>query len=217
MQRLNGSPTLGGKMLYVVTELSAVFSMATEFSDEVSLKNILTKWEGAIWGFFWQAEAHLVKNVTSGDIRGYSQLRDQTQESCIVGRRFTIWATREAPKCDLKKENFLFCNTIIFPQWLNSKELTCNAGDAGTPLGWEDPLEEGTTLPLQYSCLENSMDREAWRTIVHRASKSQTQLRWLSTHACNLYSSNCNSYYLCVWHYFECLTCNILSSQHPNR
>ena len=29
-------------------------------------------------------------------------------------------------------------------------------------LGWEDPLEEEMTTSLQYSCLENSMDREAW-------------------------------------------------------
>ena len=29
-------------------------------------------------------------------------------------------------------------------------------------LGWEDPLEKGLANPLQYSCLENSMDRGAW-------------------------------------------------------
>ena len=37
--------------------------------------------------------------------------------------------------------------------------------------GWEDPLEEGT---LQYSCLENSMDRGAWRATVYGVAKSQT-------------------------------------------
>ena len=41
-------------------------------------------------------------------------------------------------------------------------------------LGWEDPLKKGTLL--QYSCLENSTDREAWQTMVHRVAKSQTQL-----------------------------------------
>ena len=40
-------------------------------------------------------------------------------------------------------------------------------------LGWEDPLEKGMA-PLQYSCLENSMDRGAWRAIVHGAAMSQT-------------------------------------------
>ena len=37
-------------------------------------------------------------------------------------------------------------------------------------------LGEGTGNPLQYSCLENSMDRGAWRTTVHGVTKSQTQL-----------------------------------------
>ena len=35
---------------------------------------------------------------------------------------------------------------------------------------------EGNGNPLQYSCLENSMDREAWRAIVHGVAKSWTQL-----------------------------------------
>ena len=38
--------------------------------------------------------------------------------------------------------------------------------------------------PLQYSCLENPMDRGAWQATVHRVTKSQTQLKRLSTHAC---------------------------------
>ena len=35
--------------------------------------------------------------------------------------------------------------------------------------------------PFQYSCLENPMDRRVWQVIVHRVSKSQTQLKQLST------------------------------------
>jgi len=38
-------------------------------------------------------------------------------------------------------------------------------------LGWEDPLEEENGNPLQYSCLENSMDKGSWRAIVQRVSK----------------------------------------------
>ena len=34
--------------------------------------------------------------------------------------------------------------------------------------------------PLQYSCLENPMDRGAWRATVHSVAKSWTQLKWLS-------------------------------------
>ena len=49
-------------------------------------------------------------------------------------------------------------------------------------LGWEDPLEEGMAMPLQYSCLENLMDRGAWQAAVHRVAKSWTQLKQLSSH-----------------------------------
>ena len=44
-------------------------------------------------------------------------------------------------------------------------------------LGWEDPLEKGMGNQLQYSCLENPMDRGAWRAKVHGVTKSWT---WLS-------------------------------------
>ena len=44
-------------------------------------------------------------------------------------------------------------------------------------LGWEYPLEKGTaSYPLQYSCLENSKHREAWRATLHGLTKSQTGL-----------------------------------------
>ena len=42
-------------------------------------------------------------------------------------------------------------------------------------LGWEDPLEEGMTTH-SFSCLENPMNRGAWRVTVHRVVKSRTQL-----------------------------------------
>ena len=41
---------------------------------------------------------------------------------------------------------------------------------------------EGHGSPLQYSCLENPMDRGAWQAIVHRIAQSWTWLKWLSTH-----------------------------------
>ena len=43
-------------------------------------------------------------------------------------------------------------------------------------LGWEDPLETQIGCPLQYYCLENSLDRGDWLTTVHGIPKSQTQL-----------------------------------------
>ena len=44
----------------------------------------------------------------------------------------------------------------------------------------EDPLEEGMATPLQYSCLENPMDRGAWQAIVQRVKKSRTRLKGLN-------------------------------------
>ena len=54
---------------------------------------------------------------------------------------------------------------------------TANAGDIGDagliPGGGKSP-GGGHGSPLQYSCLENPMDRGAWRTTVHRVAESQT-------------------------------------------
>ena len=60
--------------------------------------------------------------------------------------------------------------------WFLSKESACNAGELGSIPGSGRSPEEGNGYPLQYSCLENSMDRGAWRAIVHGVTKSQTQL-----------------------------------------
>ena len=56
------------------------------------------------------------------------------------------------------------------------KKSACNAGDPGLIPGSGRSNGEGNDYPLQYSCLENSMDRGAWRATVHGITKSQTQL-----------------------------------------
>ena len=60
------------------------------------------------------------------------------------------------------------------------EEYACNAEDArdtgSTPGSGRSP-GEGHGNPLQYSCLENPMDRGAWWAIVHRSAKSQTRLK----------------------------------------
>ena len=58
----------------------------------------------------------------------------------------------------------------------DSKESACNARDLGLIPGLGRSPEEGNGNTLQYSSLENSMDRGAWWTIAHRVTKSQTQL-----------------------------------------
>ena len=50
----------------------------------------------------------------------------------------------------------------------DSKESACSTRDLVRSLGWEDPLEKGMKgYPLQYSCLENPMDRGAWQATVY--------------------------------------------------
>ena len=62
------------------------------------------------------------------------------------------------------------------PWWLSSKESACNAGDASSIPGLGRSPGVGNGNPLQYSCLENFMDKTVWRAIDHRVTKSQTQL-----------------------------------------
>ena len=58
--------------------------------------------------------------------------------------------------------------------WLRGKESTCNAGDTGVIPGLGRSPGEGNGNPLQYTCLENSMDRGAWPVTIHGVAKSRT-------------------------------------------
>ena len=83
------------------------------------------------------------------------------------------------------------CDVIIYLQYINvyggflyifaeDKESACSAevaGDAGLIPGSGRSLEGRYGNPLQYSWLENPMDRGTWRAAVHRVAKSRTQLK----------------------------------------
>ena len=56
------------------------------------------------------------------------------------------------------------------------KASTCKAEDLGSVPGSGRSPGEGNDNPLQYSCLEISMDRGAWQAAVHVVTKSQAQL-----------------------------------------
>ena len=58
----------------------------------------------------------------------------------------------------------------------DGKESACNAGDLGSVPGLERSPGEGNGNPLQYSCLENLMDRGAQWPTVHGVSKSPIRL-----------------------------------------
>ena len=61
-----------------------------------------------------------------------------------------------------------------FPGGSDGKESACNAGDLGLIPGLGRTPGEGSGNPLQYSCLENPMDRGAWWAIVYGVTESDT-------------------------------------------
>ena len=69
------------------------------------------------------------------------------------------------------------------PQRLRGKEPACKAGNTGevdSIPGLGRSSRGGCGNPLQYSCLENPMDRRAWQATVHRVAKSWAWWKWLS-------------------------------------
>ena len=79
----------------------------------------------------------------------------------------------------LSPKLYLFVSTMTrlgFPGGSVSKESASNAGDPGSIAGLGRSPGEGNGSPLQYSCLENLMDRGAWWATIHGVTKSRTQL-----------------------------------------
>ena len=82
------------------------------------------------------------------------------------------------------------------------KNLPANGGDLGSiPGSGRSPLE-GNGNPLQCSCLENPMDRGAWRATVHGVAESQTDLVTEHTHTYTLYLKLQQKHLGCIWHRF---------------
>ena len=61
-----------------------------------------------------------------------------------------------------------------FPGGSDGKESACNVRDLGSIPGLGGSPGEGKGYPLQYSCLENPMDRGAWQATVYGVTKSQS-------------------------------------------
>ena len=62
------------------------------------------------------------------------------------------------------------------PNGSDNKEFACNAGDPGSVPGSGGSPGEGNGNPLQYSCLDNPMDRGLWWATVHVDTKSRIRL-----------------------------------------
>ena len=68
-------------------------------------------------------------------------------------------------------------NLAGFPGGSDGKESACNSGDLGSIHGWGRSPGGGHENPLQYSCLENPMNRRAWWATVHVIANNWTPLR----------------------------------------
>ena len=91
------------------------------------------------------------------------------------------------PRCYIPSLlHFLLHSTyhlLGFPGALDGKESACNAGDPGSIPGLGRSAREGNGHPLQYSCLENLMDRGTWRAAVH-AIPELDMTEWLTLSLC---------------------------------
>ena len=67
--------------------------------------------------------------------------------------------------------------SMVVPAGSVGRESACNEGDLGSIPGSGRSPGEGNDNPLQFSCLENSVDKGVWWATVHRVTKSHT---WLS-------------------------------------
>ena len=75
---------------------------------------------------------------------------------------------------------YIYSTVYSFLGSLNGKESACSVGDMGSILGSGRSPEEGKCNPLQYSCLENSMDRGAWWATIHGTRKELDTIEGLT-------------------------------------
>ena len=64
---------------------------------------------------------------------------------------------------------------VGFPGGSDHNKSACKAGDPGSIPGLGKSPREGNGYPLQYSCLENFINRRAWQATIYGVTKSQTQ------------------------------------------
>ena len=91
------------------------------------------------------------------------------------GRLVFLWKGWDLENFFFSFKRYLFI-LGSFPHSSFGKEPACNAGDLGLIPGSGRSSGEGNGNPLQYSCLENPIDRGAWRAIVHGMARVRRDL-----------------------------------------
>jgi len=93
----------------------------------------------------------------------------------LPGRHSPLEQPCHAQSCRYSVGDFSsILSLAVFPDGSDSKESAHNAGDLGSIPGLGRFPCRGNGNPVQYSCLENSMDRRVWQATVHEVTKSQT-------------------------------------------
>ena len=91
--------------------------------------------------------------------------------------QYVFWSASSGKRNKSHSKQIGLDQTHGFLGGSGGRESSCSVGDLDSILGLGKSPGEGNGSPLQYSCLENSMNRGAWKATVHGVSKSQT---WLS-------------------------------------
>ena len=91
----------------------------------------------------------------------------------VFCQKITVYIYAWKPLLIIIVQLMLSWNLMGFPVSAEGKESACNAGDPSLIPGLGRSLGEGNGNPLQYSCLETSMDRWAWWATVYKESQSR--------------------------------------------
>ena len=109
----------------------------------------------------------------NGNPLQYSCLENPQGQRSLMG--YSPWGHKELEMTEATQHT---AHTPLngLPQWLSTKESTCNAaatGDTGSIPGLGRSPGRGHDNPLPYTSLENVMERGAWQTAVHRVAQSR--------------------------------------------
>ena len=119
-------------------------------------------------------QARILEWVAIYFSRGSSPPRDWTWISWTACRFFAIWATWEDQRL----------LRVMEMQNMVDAFMEYSATIRNKLQGHAVVSREGHRNPLQYSCLQNPVNRGAWWAAVHGVAQSRTRLKWLSMHAC---------------------------------
>ena len=179
-------------------------SILKEIIPEYSLEGLMLKLKLQYFGHLMRRTDSLEKTLMLGKIEGGR--RTGATEDEMVGWHHWLDGNEfeQAPGIGDGQGSLVCCSP-----WGHKES------DMTEQLNWTEPMKEtwemqvwsgrssggGNGNPLQYSCLENPMDRGAWWATVHEVTKSRTRLKQCSTHALTHDAQGVNSLFRSLVHH----------------